>query len=374
MAPKRILIFSLAYYPQKGGAEVSIKELTDRITDIEFDMITMCFNVSHPRSEKVGNVNVYRVGNSASYLDKILFVPRAAFLALKLNRKNPYHLFWAMMTNMLFPITLMRLMGNRTLYILSLQDGDPFEHVFKRFRIRIFMPLLKYGFKNASIIQTLSSFLAEWPRKIGYKGKVEVIPNGVDVSRFSLSDGSIKNTEKIVLITTSRLVVKNGVRDIIKSLNYLSENVSLDILGRGPLEEELKSQTEILKLENRVRFLGDISQKDIPRYLSKADIFVRPSLSEGQGISFIEAMAAGLPVITTPVGGIPDFLKDGETGLFCEISNPESIAKQVKRLIDDKDLRARLVENAKKMVIEKYDWNFISNEMTNRVFNVSRST
>jgi glycosyltransferase involved in cell wall biosynthesis len=75
------------------------------------------------------------------------------------------------------------------------------------------------------------------------------------------------------------------------------------------------------------------------------------------------------------VGGIPDFLFDPEqnhelepTGLFCEVDSPESIAKQVKRLIDDPALRARLITNAKKLVVEKYDWSLISKDMEEKVF------
>ena len=108
---------------------------------------------------------------------------------------------------------------------------------------------------------------------------------------------------------------------------------------------------------------------DLPGYLKICDIFIRPSLSEGLGNSFLEAMVAGIPVIATPVGGIPDFLFDPEknpdkesTGLFCEIRNPESIAKQVLRLIENSELRARIINNAKAMTIKKYDWDKIAQE------------
>jgi 1,2-diacylglycerol 3-alpha-glucosyltransferase len=88
--------------------------------------------------------------------------------------------------------------------------------------------------------------------------------------------------------------------------------VDLKVLGDGPLESDLKSLIKSLNLDTRVELTGHISQSDLPEYLEKASIFVRPSLSEGQGISFIEAMAAGLPVVATRVGGIPDFLRKME--------------------------------------------------------------
>ncbi len=351
-----------------GGAELAIKEITDRISDIEFDLITLRFSKAHQKKERVGNCTIYRINGGLGYFSKILFVPRAAFLASELNKTRHYDLFWAVMTNMLFPITLTRLLGNNTPYILTLQDGDPFEYVFKRLRIRIFLPLLKYGFRHASKVQTISTFLANWAVCMGYKGTIEVIPNGVDFNKFKNVKSLASDRKEIVLITTSRLEKKNAVGDIIDALKFLPENISLEILGSGMLERVLKLKVRNLKLGNRVKFLGLISPQEIPVYLQNSDIFIRPSISEGMGTSFIEAMATELPVIATPVGGIPDFLKDRETGLFCEVNNPKSIADKVMEYVNDPVLRSEIVKNAKEMVIKKYDWNLIANEMKSKVF------
>ncbi len=361
MSPKKILIFSLSYFPLIGGAEVAIKEITDRISDFEFDMITMRFDKSHPKFERVGNVNVYRVGGGLGYFSKILFVPQAVLFSLR----HKYDAYWVMMTYMLFPVSILRLLGKKVPYILTLQDGDPFTHVFGRLRILLFRPLLSYGFRNAIKVQTISNYLANWVREMGYKGKLKVIPNGVNVEKFMSVGQSRASTKRaIVLITVSRLVEKNGIQDIINALKFLPKNVKLKILGVGPLESNLKSMATGLPVE----FLDLVPQDEIPKYLHDADIFVRPSLSEGMGSSFIEAMAAGLPVIATPVGGILDFLKDGETGLFCKIKNPRSIAEQVERLINNSNLRQKLSENGQKLVREKYDWDLVAKRMKEEIF------
>ena len=106
-------------------------------------------------------------------------------------------------------------------------------------------------------------------------------------------------------------------------------------------------------------FLGFIPYDKLPLYLKASDIFIRPSRSEGLGNSFIEAMSAGVPVIATPVGGIPDFLTDGETGLFCDPENPADIAEKIKLILDDDNLRKNIVKKARELVEEKYDWNKI---------------
>ncbi len=361
---KRILIFSLAYHPLEGGAEIATREIVNRLSNIEFDVVTMRFDKTHQKFEVIGRANVYRIGGSYGYLSKVLFVLQAVLFA----SRRKYDLYWGIMTNMLFPITLMRFLGNRTPYILTLQDGDPFEYVFARLRIKIFLPLLKYGFRHAYKVQAISTFLAEWARRMGYQDKVKIIPNGVDVVKFSGVKYRALNKSDLVLITTSRLVEKNGVGDIIESLKYLPQSIRLNILGAGPLEKSLKLKVESLKLEDRVKFLGNISNDELPRYLHEADIFVRPSLSEGMGISFIEAMAASLPIIGTPMGGIVDFLKDGRTGLLCKVGDPKSIADKIMEYINNPELTSQIILNAKKMVEENYHWDLIVERMKNEIF------
>lgn len=345
---------------------MAIKEITSRIPseDIQFDLVTLRFKRSHPKFEKRGSLNIYRIGGGFGYLSKILFVPQAALFALD----KQHDFYWAMMTNMLFPITILRLLGKKVPYVLNLQDGDPFTHVFNRLRILPFLPLLKYGFRKASKIQAISSFLAGWAKQMGYIGSPYVIPNGVNIKKFSPVQHRVLNNHQVILITTSRLVEKNGIKDLIDAMKFLPDNVHLKILGTGPLESKLKHHSRILNLESRINFVGEVSHNELPKYLHDSDIFIRPSLSEGMGNSFIEAMAAGLPIIGTPVGGITDFLKDGETGIFCEPNNPESIVRAVTRLIDNPELRQKIIGNAQKLVCQKYDWDLIANEMKNLVF------
>ena len=178
---KKILIFSLAYMPYfVSGAEGAIEHITNRISpnDIEFHMITLAFGPA-PRTERIGNVIVHRVGFGGPYLAKILFIPLAALKGAILHQSLRFDAVWVMMTYMLFPAVLMRMVGLRIPHILTLQDGDPYEKVFCRWFIRPVVPLLDYGFRTASLIQAISMSLAEWPRKRGYRGPVELVYNGV---------------------------------------------------------------------------------------------------------------------------------------------------------------------------------------------------
>jgi len=373
MSNKRVLIFSTAYFPFVGGAEVAIKEITDRLGNgMDFDLITARLQRNLPKFERIGNINVYRIGFGLPFVDKMTMALFGVFKVLNLHTEHPYDVFWSVMATFAsgagYATNILRwFMGKKKIpMVLTLQEGDS-EMYLRRSWIGILHISWLLALPRTDVLTAISAYLLGRARSLGYKGRAEIIPNGVDVKRFEPTISRLPHTETI-LITTSRLVEKNGVGDIIESLKFLPDSVILQVIGIGPLEQQLKLQVRNLKLENRVKFLGLINQEEIPKYLHEADIFIRPSLSEGQGISFIEAMAAGLPVIATPVGGIVDFLKDGETGLFCEVRNPKSIADAVKRLISNSALKEKITNNAHIMVKQKYDWDLIAKDMKDRVF------
>ena len=421
---KRVLIFSNTFHPFIGGAEIAIKEITDRITDIHFDLITLRFDRRLPRFEKIGNINVYRIGFTSTspsiryvihfpYTLNNYFFPVMAFsMAIVLHHRYKYDAVWAIMAIYAgLAAMFFKTFYRKIPFILTLQEGDPIDHIKKR--AKFIHPFFVRIFTKADTIQAISNFLAKFAKDMGFKGQIEVIPNGVNSllfskdnseeefrlltkefgKRFQLEDfdpdepgeSSRESIGDIFLVTTSRLVPKNGVIDIIKAMVLLPKYTKLIIIGGGPEmissnptspnPKSLKYQVGALGLDDRVIFLGSIPHSDIPKYLKISDIFIRPSLSEGFGNSFIEAMAAGIPVIATPVGGIVDFIFDPDrnpdkepTGLFCEVQNPESIAKQVKVLLEDKELKNKIVNNAKTLAFEKYDWNLIASQMKTKIF------
>jgi glycosyltransferase involved in cell wall biosynthesis len=390
--PRRILIFSLAYYPRLvAGAEVAIKEITDRIppSEIIFDMITLRFDKALPREEKIGNVHIHRIGfvkenptaeelvRFPMYLAKVLYPIIATIRALELHKTNRYDAIWSMMSYMGFPALFFSWFHPRVKRILTLQDGDSEHHLVGRRRIKLVSFLYKKIFKKADTVQVISTYLGGFAKKMGYPGEPIVIPNGVDIQKFRQAftpheiDLVKKKVNKkegdMLLITTSRLVEKNNIGAVISAMVHLPPHISFLVLGVGPLEMSLRKKAEELGLGKRVHFLGFIDNAEIPKYLRISDIFIRPSISEGMGISFIEAMAAEIPVITTPVGGIVDFVKDGETGIFCETNNPRNIAQKIEKLIKDKESRDIIVRNAKAMVDQKYDWKLIASEMKMKV-------
>ena len=374
---KKVLIFSTAYFPFVGGAEVAVKEITNRIDNCVWALITARMDRKLPKQERVGNVDVYRVGTGWKTIDKIL-LPFLGFLkAVKLHKKNNYDIAWPIMASQAsIAAAFFKIFKPKIKLLLTLQEGDEEEHL-KRYvsgsnlLYKIFIqPWHLLVFKKADYVTAISNYLKERALKNGVKCEVEVVPNGVNVERFLIDDFRFSieefrnklgiNGDEKVVITTSRLVKKNGIDDLIRAIAQTTAR--LLICGIGEEEKELKKLVEDLKIGNRVLFLGQVDHKDLPKYLWMSDVFCRPSLSEGLGNSFLEAMVAGAPVVATSVGGIPDFLQDGKTGWFCKVKDPESIAEKVRYILDErnKDEVRRVVENAGKMVEEKYNWDNIA--------------
>jgi phosphatidylinositol alpha-1,6-mannosyltransferase len=161
----------------------------------------------------------------------------------------------------------------------------------------------------------------------------------------------------------SRLVPKNALDDLIRAMPAIQEshpNTALLLVGEGGERCRLESMASELGIRENVRFAGSVEHREIARYLQLSDVFVRPSRSEGLGSAFLEAMACGVPVVGTPVGGIVDFLRDGENGLFCEPNRPETIADTVLRLLNDADLAKRLSHTGRRLVERDYTWDRVA--------------
>jgi glycosyltransferase involved in cell wall biosynthesis len=394
---KRVLIFSLAYFPKHvGGAEVSIKEITDRMPDIEFHMVTNKFDSTLLAEEKIGNVVVHRIGIATKnptmtdlkrfplMFNKPLYQFFAAWEAHRLHKKYHFDAVWAVMAHSTgVPAALFKMLHPEVKYVLNLQEGDPIEYIERK--MRPLWPLFTRAFTSADIIQPLSTFLANWARARNFTGLIEIIPNAVNAKHFSqtFSESELAEARKklgkkegdVFVVTTSRLVTKNAVDDVIGAMALLPDNVHLIVYGTGPDEDILKLHIRNLELQARIHFRGQLGHADMPLMLQVCDIFTRPSRSEGFGASFMEAMAAGLPVIATQEGGIADFLFDEirnpdkpMTGWAVDRDTPWQIADAVRDIMANPEKKARVTATAKNMVIEKYDWDIIAHDMREKVF------
>lgn len=399
MKPKKILIFSLAYFPKHvGGAEVAIKEITDRLATDKYEFHLVCnrFDSALPRTDQIGNIHVYRIGlvkNNPTmgdlrkfplHLNKLLFQFQAYLFAAKLHKKERFDGIWAMMAHSCgVPAAMFKKAFPEVKYILTLQEGDPSAHIESK--MRVFGKLFDRAFTTADTIQVISNFLGKWAKRKGFKGKPVLVPNAVNIKHFTQTYTKEElvevrrelgvSEEDFLLVTTSRLVHKNAVDDVIRAVALLPSKVKFVVFGVGPDEEMLRKLTKDLNIEDRVFFKGQIEHSIMPKYLKACDAFIRPSRSEGMGNSFVEAMAAELPVIATQEGGIADFLFDSKinpdketTGWAVGVDSPEQIKDVVEEIMNNPDKVKEVATEAKAMAIEKYDWDLIANKMDKEVF------
>ena len=374
---KKVLILTTSFWPLVGGSETAIREVTKRLSDYHFDLITARLQADSLPVENIGHLHIFRVGNGLNFFKFLLpksFLPLAVFrLAKKLLKKEKYdliHVFQASQAG--GAAWMLKKTGLDCPVVLTLQEGQNLSGqnwLTRFFRARII--------KNVDRATAISRYLEMYLKSIKKNLPVDLIPNGVDVEKFSrnfsygdlsqLADQLGLRPGAKVIITTSRLTPKNGLDNLIKSLavlykNYPAEDWRLLLVGGGPQRIYLTALASSLGIAERVIFRDFVDHEDLPKYLKISHVFVRPSRSEGLGVSFLEAMAAGIPIVAPPIGGIPDFLTSGETGLFCDSNNPEDIAEKIKMILDDENLRKKIIKNARELVEEKYNWNKIAED------------
>ncbi len=386
---QKILIFSLAYYPSfVSGAEAAVKEITDRIdhNDITFHLLTLRFDQSAPLIEKIGNITVHRVGSGGGKLAKLAFLFQAAFAAKKLHRTEAFTGLWGLMTYMSIPITLARYLGVRLPYVITLQDGDPYDKVFNRLSIKPFVPLIDRGFRQARVFQVISDHLAKWPATRGYTGEVIKIYNGANPAAIkedsytteeitALKNELGKKEGEIWLVNTARLVHQKAFDIVIKALMHLPAHVKFLAVGQGEDEAMLKTLTADLGLNDRVIFTGQVDRSVVTKYRLASDIFVMPSRSEGLGNAGLSALASRLPFITTAVDGLAEysFATDdaspfGRTAWIVPVDDAKALAEAVEDIIANPSEAKRVAQNARQMVVEIYNWDKIALAMKEQIF------
>jgi glycosyltransferase involved in cell wall biosynthesis len=135
------------------------------------------------------------------------------------------------------------------------------------------------------------------------------------------------------------------------------------IAGEGPLKNYLMKTIQDAKLTNNFRFLGRVSEKLLPALYNCSDIFVLPSIQEGQGIVLLEAQASGKPVVGFDIGGVREAVQNGETGFLVKGEESDAFADSLIKLLDDRDLRQRMGVNGRKFVVENFTWDISAQKM-----------
>ena len=369
-----------AYYPDFGGAEVFAQEIAERLVKEgnEVDVITGRTLKGSKSFEVIKGVNVYRVRLvSGKYWFKYLSLFSYAFVSIItvfiLHKRRNCDLIHAIeVFGAGLPGVILKRLIKKPLLVTV--QGGYFSEEGSPLRKRILGRLERWCLKNASVVHVISEYLGERARRRGAESVV-VIPNGIDervfypVNKDEAKKKAGVADERVILSICPGYVrharpfsYKSGYPELIHALSNLSSqfpNLRLVLIGEGNIRGELDALAAELGIRDKVSFLGFISHKELASYLAMADIFIRPSLVEGLGIAFIEAMACGVPVIGTDVGGIPDIIEHDKNGFLIRPQDRQGMVQALRALLEDEDLRSRFITKGLETVRQKFHWDAI---------------
>jgi len=244
--------------------------------------------------------------------------------------------------------------------------GVPFSftgHAADLFRERA---ALHDKIRRADFIVCISSFHRNFFLENGARPEQLItVYCGIDTSLFSPSARERASGEPFRIISAGRLVDKKGFDWLIRACGILRDrgrDFECVIGGSGPLEAPLRRQIAEANLSDRVTLTGEaLKQEDIPAFMNQGDVYCLPCIwaadndVDGLPQMLMEAMACGVPVVSTRLVGIPDLVVDGSTGLLVDPNQAEPVADALERLMDDEQLSRRLAEGGRRQVLEKFN-------------------
>lgn len=240
--------------------------------------------------------------------------------------------------------------------VVNYRGGDA-ERYFKS-SIRWVAPSLN----KATALVVPSMFLFQVFDLFGYKAKV--IPNIIDLERFKFKSHLIFDNRSLRLVITRNLEQIYGIDTAIHAVAILKPilpDLKLVVAGSGPLHDELKALAESLELSDNVEFAGKLEPEDVAKLYCNADIMLNPTTVDNMPNSVLEALACGLPVVTTNVGGIPFIVKDNDSALMVEPSNAQVLADAILKLVNDSGLYNKLAVNGF-AVANQYSWSVVKEQ------------
>lgn len=241
---------------------------------------------------------------------------------------------------------------------------------------RIMHPLMRFIGKFSDCITSNSRYTNQLVSGVSpITTQLQIIPMGIALNEFmyqSTESNEVIHKEKIILFV-GRLIPLKGCHILIEAISRLHRSdllYKLIIIGDGPEKEPLKELANRLKVLSFIHFIGKQNRKALLSYYAEADLLVLPSMpynnqTEGLGVVLLEAMAAGVPVIGSNTGGIPDIIEDRVNGLLFPPGDPDALAEAIIWILSDPELTNRIRKMAYSTVKEGFSWNFISEQFIN---------
>jgi len=334
--------------------------------DLNIDVLTSAPQPSNLIIEFSDNVNIHKVGIHKKNLhfwrktEILEWIIKAGHYYKKLIKHKKYdlvHSFFGFPTGWFCYKS-----RNKLPYMVSLRGSDvPGKNLRFAFEYKLLGIIFKAIWRNASVLIACSKGLKQRALKFYPQAKIDVVPNGVDIEKFHPApENKVKKSNIISLITVGRLSITKRVDILIDAVKILVEqekNVKLLIVGGGSLKDSLEKITVQKNLADFIEFKGIVDSQEMPRLYQNNDLYISATMQEGMSNAMLEAMACGLPIITTPCEGIDELIKNN--GIIVSQESAEAIAKAISGLVMDTEKMESMSKAARKHS-ENFTWESVS--------------
>ena len=363
----KLLLLNYEYPPLGGGAGRAMQSIAKQLVEMGHDVDIITSHTKFSFSYILdGGVKVYTVPSLRKGIHDCGLRGAFTYLIfgylklLKLFCHNKYdfiHYFFSLPTAFL---SLLPGKHRRVPYIISLRGSDvPNYDIYnKKLELlhKIYLPITKLIWKRAKAVIAVTKSLKRTALFTNPRQEIEVIPNGIDTDLFTPNNNGKRNDNEFRLIIVSRLIERKGIQYVLCALSEIKdESIRLLIIGEGNYETELRNMCNKLGLKSVVTFTGFRRRDTIPAYFSQSDVFILPSLAEAFGNVIAEAMACGLPIISTDEGGIPDLVGE-ENGILVKPRNVEQIKSAIMTMKPNEEMRIRMGKANTAKIEQKYKW------------------
>ncbi len=326
-----------------GGTPTVVRELAARLgQEPDVHVQVACLDRDGPVGDQIREKGIAVTAFAARGRADLSILPRL----VKLIRREQIDTVFSFLVhaNALAAAASLRCKGVR--FIQSIQTTQPYPRWHWWVQRAAAHAAQKVVVTSSSVAQ-IAEQRADVPRE-----KIVVIHNALDPQTFGQISREEGSGRRVGFI--GRLDPVKRIGDLIQAVSMLPTDTTLDIFGEGAERSAIEAEITRFNLNNRMILHGAIA--DPAQALRKIDLLVLPSLAEGFGLVLIEAMAAGVPVIGTDVGGIRDVIRDGDNGLLVPVKNPAEIAAAISKIFADSALRRRLVAGGRATVQERFTW------------------
>lgn len=350
----RILMLNNEFPPLGGGTGTANHALLRnfaKIPELEVDLITSALGKNKEEEKFSEHIRIFKVPvrnknlHHSSNRELLSYAARAFRVAWQRQRARHYDLCfaWSAVPAGFIALALRKFTGLPYLVRVCGPDIPGFEERYQPL-YPVLSPVIRAIWHNAAAVVAKSEGEREMIHALDSAIDVTLVPNGVDLNTFrpgvEIPDGG-----PLRLLCVARLIERKGQHHLIEAVKRLVNrgvDVTLDLVGTGDARPKNEAQAERLGLNGRIKFLGYVPREEIARHYADAHVFILPSYNEGMSIATLEAMAAGLTIVTTRTPGMTELIEEGVNGFTFAWADVDALTKHLQRLATDRVLARRM--------------------------------